>query len=369
VKATIDAASLRAAADWAAKHTGSSLPILSAVVVEAVADLLICSATDYDIWAEQTADAHVITAGRVAVSGRLLKAVTAALPEGRVDLDADDTSLRITAGRVFRATLPGLAAEDSPARPPAPAAELAMPVGLGRLLAAVAPVAESMERQSTDKAGLEFVLTADGLTVATTDRYRLITARLPWPKAVAPPERTLPLPASAVKALAELAADDDLLLGLPAESDSVISAAADTRSLACRVMAMPMVEWARLIPTGTPARSLVCDAAALAGLVKRLAPTISDREEAKEQILRVVVGGGMLTLTTDSAADAVEVDHTEHWDADAWQMAVKAPYLLSVIEAADSERVRIDFTKPNAAWLVTRPGSTSYRALVMPVRL
>jgi DNA polymerase-3 subunit beta len=370
MKATIDAASLRAAADWTAGHTGTALPILSAAVVEAVADLLIFGATDYDTWAEQTADAHVVTAGRTAVSGRLLRAVTAALPDGRVDLDADAAGLNLSAGRAFRARLPVLAAEDHPARPPAPPAEVAMPDGLARLLAAAVPLAEGLWDQSQGKmSGCELQLAADGLTVAGADRYRIFASRLPWPKGAAPPPRSLPLPAAAVKALAELAADGEITLGLPEEGDTMFSAASGLRSLACRTAGVPMVEWERLIPTDPPARSLTADATELAGLVKRVSPTAGDPKDAKDQILRVGIGDGLLTLSTDIASDAVEVELSEQWDSDPWQMAIKAPYLLSMVEAADTDRIRIDFTQPNRAWKITRPGSDAYRAVVMPIRI
>jgi DNA polymerase III sliding clamp (beta) subunit (PCNA family) len=369
VKATIDAASLRAAAEWAGKHTGAALPILSAVRITADAVTVTFAATDYDTWAEDVREAHVVTAGTVAVSGRLLRAVAAALPEGRVDLDADTARLNVTAGRSFRAHLPVMAAEDWPVPAPAPAADLPMPAGLGRLLAAAAGPAEGMEEQTNrSKSGCELGMSAAGLTLAAGDRYRIFASRLPWPEGTTAPERVVPLPASAVAAFADLGEGDDLRIGLPDADGSVIAAASGTRTLACRTAGHPMVAWAKLIPT-TSTRSLVCDVAELVGLVKRVAPTFDSRENAKEKILTVTVGGGLFGLATDSASDAIEVEHTEEWDTDPWKVGIKAPYLLSVVEAADADRIRIDFTKPNAAWRITRPGSDAYRAIVMPVRL
>ncbi len=370
MKFIIDTAGLRAAAEWAGKHTGSTLPILSAVVVEATADSVTCTATDYDVWAWRTAEAHVVTAGKIAVSGRLLRNVVAALPEGRVDATAEGSHLSLTAGRSFRAKLPTLPAEDHPVRPPVPEPTLHLPESLGRLLAVAAPLAESLEVKTRDQCGCQLELSPAGVLLVARDDYRLFEARLPWPESAGKgATAVLALPAGAVAAAADLAGDGPLCLGLPEGDGTVFAIQAGTSALACRTLGVAMKPWAPFFAMLTT-RSLAVDAAELVAEIKRMVPTFDEPEAAKLKILKIAVGGGGLTISTDSSdSEPVEVAHGPEWDADPWQLAVKAPYLLSVLEAADAETVCIDFASPIKSWKVTRPGDSTFAAVVMPIRL
>jgi DNA polymerase-3 subunit beta len=368
VKFTIDAASLRAAAEWAGRHTGTAIPILSAVVIEAGADAVTLSASDYDTWAWQSAEAHVATAGRTAVSGRLLRNIVGALPEGRVDAVAEGSHLHLSAGRNFKARLPVMPAEDHPACPPVPDPDLALPDGAGRLLAHAAPLAESLAEKTQHQCGCRLEIDSSGVLLVARDDYRLFEARLPWPSKAAGADATLHLPARTTAALAELATLGPLVLGLPTEG-TLLAATSGRASLACRTMGAAMNPWAPLLAQKT-ARSLVVDTAELIVAVKVMVPTFDDPEQAKTKILRLAVGGGGLTVATDAAtSEPVEVAHGPEWDEHPWELAVKAPYLLSMLEAADCESVRIDFSTGNRPWKITRPGSDNFTAVVMPIRV
>jgi DNA polymerase-3 subunit beta len=368
MKFTIDAASLRAAAEWAGRHTGTATPILSAVVIEAGTDAVTLSASDYDTWAWQSAEAHVATAGRTAVSGRLLRNIVGALPEGRVDAVDEGSHLHLSAGRNFKARLPVMPAEDHPARPPVPDPDLALPDGAGRLLAHAAPLAGGLEAEVGDQCGCELEVTPAGVLLVARDDYRLFEARLPWPSKAAGVDATLHLPARTTAALAELATLGPLVLGLP-DGGTLLSASAGPASLACRTLGTAMKPWASILAQKT-ARSLVVDTADLVAAAKLMVPTFDDPEQAKTKILRLAVGGGGLTVATDTAtSEPVEVAHGPEWDEHPWELAVKAPYLLSMLEAADCESVRIDFSTGNRPWKITRPGSGNFAAVVMPIRV
>jgi DNA polymerase III sliding clamp (beta) subunit (PCNA family) len=373
VKVTVDAKSLRGMAEFVGKHTGTSLPILAAVVLRADDAGLTASATDYETWASQTAEAHTATVGAVAVSGRLLGRVCAAMPhDGRVDLILEGSGLRLVCGS-FKSRLPTLPAEDHPVAPDAPTSLLPMPAGLVRLFGCAVPIAESMEAITQEVCGVELTLDRAGVTLAACDKYRGFATTLGWDAAATMAESAaVLLPASAVGALAGLAEEGaTLALGLP-EWGTVLTAQAGGRTLLCRTSAAAAVQWRKFLGPVEADRSVVLDAGELADLVKRLVPTIDDPEAAKTRILKVEVGSGYLTLHTDTTDDRIEAVHEDVWNTDPWTMAIKAPYLLSVVEAAGVSTVRIGFTGPWKPWRVERADATgpgAYASTVMPVRL
>ena len=72
-----------------------ALPILSAILIEAQADLITLTASDLDITLQTRVDATVSEPGSVAVHGKILSEIINEWPDGDVELSSDDLSLVI----------------------------------------------------------------------------------------------------------------------------------------------------------------------------------------------------------------------------------------------------------------------------------
>lgn len=155
-------------------------PVLGAVLLEFDADQLRLTATNVELTGTAATPAtHTGEPFRVLVSGRLLTAIVKAIaPDEDLTMKVDGNELSLTAPRGgWR--LPLLSVEDFPRCPTSgqPAAEV-LPADLLRAVTSVLPAVDRKRIHPTF-GGVALSCSADVLTVATTDRYRIAVAETP----------------------------------------------------------------------------------------------------------------------------------------------------------------------------------------------
>src|SRR3981189_3817774 len=106
---------------WVARilPTRPTVPVLAGVLLTGSDDGLTISGFDYEVSAEVQVAAEIASPGSVLVSGRLLSAITRALPAKPVDVRHEGTRASLTCGSA-RFSLPTMAVEDYPALPALP---------------------------------------------------------------------------------------------------------------------------------------------------------------------------------------------------------------------------------------------------------
>ena len=194
---TIDQPSLARALRLAARVAPmkSPLPILQHALLVAEPGRLTVTACDHDLAALTTLAAAVAAAGRAALDARLLAGYVAGLPPGavRLTLDGARGRARATCER-SSAQFAIWAAEDFPVLPGAADSGLDLDASaLGRALARVMPAVAREHAANPALTAVQFVLDADGLTLAACDGSRLARARVSdCPVADAPAELLVP---------------------------------------------------------------------------------------------------------------------------------------------------------------------------------
>ncbi|MGN6790853.1 MAG: DNA polymerase III subunit beta [Streptosporangiaceae bacterium] len=148
------------------------VPVLSGMLVEASADGLTLSCFDYEVSARVQVEAEVSASGSALVPGRLLAEITRSLPDQPAEFAADGDVVNLRCGQA-EFGLVCLPMQEYPALPDSPA-----PVGVldaGALAAAVGQVAAAASRDDTLPmlTAICIDITADVLTLAATDRYRM----------------------------------------------------------------------------------------------------------------------------------------------------------------------------------------------------
>src|SRR5258706_1039243 len=159
------------------RHT---LPILSNVLIEKIADRLHLLATDLEIQvstsfgnAQKGADKYAVTA-----SARKLLDILRALPEqAEIGLEAQNNRLLVKSGK-SRFTLQTLPAEDFPKLPKAPAAAIKIKLPQKEFKSLLLLVQYAMAQQDIRYYlnGMLLVLNGDVLKVVATDGHRLSDA-------------------------------------------------------------------------------------------------------------------------------------------------------------------------------------------------
>lgn len=363
------------AASWALRTVGAraTLPALSGVRLEVLGDRLSLRSTDLETSSELSISVQADRDGVALVPGKLLGDVVRSLPQQGVSAEVDGDRLHLKCGRA-QFDLRLMPAEDFPALPE-PAADAPVAVmkaeEFSRTVAQVARAA-SLDDARPVLTGVSLEATADTLTAAATDSYRLAVRTVPWDQGT---DQTVLVPR---RALEEARRSSEQLGG---EVRIVLEPARVTFTFGDRRLTTNLIEgtfpdFRQLIPAGYE-RRLTVDRAELTEVVKRVA-VVGDTNTAAtpvtlhltEDTVRVTAGSGEVGQAEESLPGTLEGEDL--------QIAFNPRYLTDGLDATGGERVRFEFRdelKPAVLRPAPREGEETdpvagdFLYLLMPVRV
>ncbi|MEX0657905.1 MAG: DNA polymerase III subunit beta [Egibacteraceae bacterium] len=363
------------AASWALRTVGAraTLPALSGVRLEVLGDRLHLRSTDLETSSELSIPVQADRDGVALVPGKLLGDVVRSLPQQGVSAEVDGDRLHLSCGRA-QFDLRLMPAEDFPALPePADDAPVvAMKAEeFSRTVAQVARAA-SLDDARPVLTGVSLEATADTLTAAATDSYRLAVRTVPWDQGT---DQTVLVPRRALEEARRSAEQ------LGSEVRIVLEAARVTFTFGDRRLTTNLIEgtfpdFRQLIPAGFE-RRLTVDRAELTEVVKRVA-VVGDTNTAAtpvtlhltEDSVRVTAGSGEVGQAEESLPGTLEGEDL--------QIAFNPRYLTDGLDATGGERVRFEFRdelKPAVLRPAPREGEETdtvagdFLYLLMPVRV
>ncbi|MFJ2029454.1 DNA polymerase III subunit beta [Streptosporangium sp. NPDC087985] len=368
MKLSIDSTVLADAVGWAAHALPNrpSVPVLAGLLLDAGADGLTLSAFDYDTSRRTTVSADVSEPGRVLLPGRILAEVVKALPGGRpVDLVLSGTEVAITCGssEFVLLTMP---VEDYPKLPELP--EEVGSVDAVDLAAAVAQVVRATSKDDTLPMlmGIRVDITGDGLTLAATDRYRLVSRDLTWePTLDEGADHGVMIPGRLLH---------DITRSLPSVhrgvalhlSEQLAAVSCEGRTTTVRLLEDQFIDYKTRLGEQDYTIWAEVDVAELAAAVKRVA-LLAERSTP----VRLTFGHGLVTVEAGGsdlgrASEVVAAD----LDGAELQIAFNPPYLLDGLAGVEGKRARIGMQTPiRPGLIVGTVDDPDYRYLIMPIRL
>lgn len=166
---------------WTARALPSRpvIPVLAGLLLEAAGDRLTLACFDYEVSARVAIPAEVAEAGAALVPGRLLLEITRSLPGHPVRIGDDPDGVAMSCGEASF-TLVTLPSDEYPALPDLP--QLAGTVEGGDFADAIGQVAPAASKDDTLPllTAVNLELSAETMTLAATDRYRLAMRDLAW---------------------------------------------------------------------------------------------------------------------------------------------------------------------------------------------
>lgn len=346
--------------------TRTTVPILSNVRLEAVADGLILSATDLDTTVSHRIPAEVETEGTLTVPAKKLQHFVAELPAAPVRLKAEGTRLELSCGKA-RMRLVGIPADEYPTLP-------SFDVTSGYSLSGDTlkemidrtSFATSREESRPVLNGVLWERDADQMRMVATDGYRLARYTHGQNGASGGETERLIVPP---KALAQVAKVLDAGAKVEvARSENHLGFRVNGNSeIYTRLVEGPYPDYTRIIPPDND-RVLICDREAFTATLRRMAVL------ANEQTHRVVLhlAGPVVRFsveTPDLGEAHDEIDGS--YDGEPMEIAFNANYLSEVLKQFDSAELRLDFKAPERAMTIVPAGDDApeYLALMMPLRL
>ena len=345
------------------RHT---LPILSNVLISREGGRLAFVATDIEI--EITARTESDSPGEdksITVGARKLVDLLRALPEGsEVTLTAADKRLQVRSGK-SRFNLQTLPAEDFPrlAAPEGERVRFTLPQQLLRSLVSSVQYAMAQQDIRYYLNGLLMLSEGGELRVVATDGHRLAYAS----RTVEAQElgrQEVILPRKTILELARLLADSDD----PVEIE--LSGNQAKFSFGAVVLVSKLVDgkfpdYTRVIPTAHPKR-VMAGRATLQSALQRAAILTSDKFRG----VRWVLSDGSLKISCsnteqEEAQEEIDVDYK----GEALDIGFNVGYLLDVLGHVTSDQVEIALGDAASSALITVPGRTDFKYVVMPMRI
>jgi DNA polymerase III subunit beta len=339
---------------------GGALPVLSGVKTELTGDRLVMSGSDLDLTIQVATTVSGQEDGVVVLPARLAGDIVRSLQAGKVEVDTDGDTARITSGRSeFSVRL--LPADDFPRLPEAPADEVTLEAGaLAEALRQVVRAASHDDARPI-LTGVLMVAEGDGLRLVATDSYRLAVRDLPGASVLREGQAVL-VPSKALVELGRVlsgAANATLRL---AERDATF-VVGDTR-VTTRLIEGDFPNYRQLIPSSYPNRLVVGREPLLDALrrVKLLA------REATPVRISLTADAIELSAATQDVGQAHEgVD--AKYEGTEMVIAFNPEYLTDGVEAVEGDEVTLETVDALKPAVVRSVESQDYLYLLMPVRV
>ncbi|MCY4011277.1 MAG: DNA polymerase III subunit beta [Gammaproteobacteria bacterium] len=363
-----------------------TLPVLGNLLVEANDDGLTLRGTDLEveIVARLTSGIDVEQAGSTTIPAHKLTDIWQSLPDGidvSVALEQDRAVVRSGRSRFALATIP--AAEFPTERSTrdladsASADESADPVADESEVDIVLPRADMhklLERTKFAMAngdpryflnGLLLELTNHSLRAAASDGHRMALCTLDGGAAGLQDRERAIIPRKSVQDLERLIGDSDEDVHL-AVGKTRLRASQGDYTLTTKLVDGPYPDVDRLIPRNTD-HSVTGDRETLRQALHRAAILSNDR--APE--VRLTMDGELLTIraTNPEHEEAEELVAVDYDGAQTTEIGFNARYIQDVLNAFDTESIRVSMPEGNAIALIEGPGAEDCLYIVMPVRL
>ena len=345
------------------RHT---LPILANVLLRKEGDTISFLATDVEIQIQTSAALGAGTeSGATTLSARKLIDILRALPEGpEVSLSVTNKKATLQSGK-SRFALQTLAAEEFPTVTVNEhyAASFQLPQKQLRHLFHMVHFAMAQQDIRYYLNGLLLGTDANVVRVVATDGHRLAFCQAEV-DAASLPRNDVIIPRKSVLELQRLLSDTDDAVFIDVAPNQVRFRFGEVEMVS-KLVEGKFPDYQRVIPTGYK-KHITVARDALAQSLARASILTSDKFRG----VRLSVADHVLRIQTSNAEQEEAVEELEvDYDSDALDIGFNVSYLQDVLANLKSTQVQLDFGDSNSSALLTVPGDTTFKYVVMPMRI
>lgn len=320
---------------------------------------------DFNVCIRATVPADVVLEpGVVCVSGRVLAAYLAGMPNGSLDVQEVGARLELRMPKV-RYGMATVQPEDYPGLPPVPEAIGVLDAEVfTRGLAKTLVAARAVEGLNSISGLVHLAAEPDGLTLVATDRYTVAVTRIPWGSGGPSEEATVETPARLLAdALKGMSGVVQLCI-----DESGVALISDERTFTARRSGLEYVTWRAIVERlPEPTTRVRVQAAPFAAAMGAAGRVVS----ASHTPVRLTVSADE-GLTYDAASD--DSDMTGEADVvevsgDPAVVGVSPLFLGDALKVVGCAVAEIAFRGPHKPLTVVDPDNPDDVHVVMPVRL
>jgi DNA polymerase-3 subunit beta len=344
------------------RHT---LPILANVLIRKTGSALQLTTSDLEIQIRTTAeldgDAGNFT---TTVGARKLIDILRTMPSDQtVSLESSQNKLILKGGK-SRFTLQSLPAEDFPLVQEAANFGPSFSVPQKTLKELLNQVSFSMAVHDIRYYlnGILFVAEGKQLSLVATDGHRLAFASAMLDVEV--PRQEVILPRKTVLEMQRLLSDKEGAIDMQFANNQA-KFVFDGMEFVTKLVEGKFPDYNRVIPKNHK-NTITLGRTALLATLQRTAILTSDKFKG----VRLNVEPGVLRVAASNAEQEEAVDELEiDYNGDAIEIGFNVTYLIDVLTNMDQDMVKVELADSNSSALVTIPDNTTFKYVVMPMRI
>lgn len=350
----------------------NTLPILSYVLMNAEGSNIEIISTDLEVGLKAFYEAEVIEPGTITIMAKKAFEIARELPEEEVEIFSEDSSwVRLVSGRAnFR--MVGLPKEDFPGLP-----EYTGKSGLCIYRESVLDmvqktyfaISHDQTRYALNGVLMEATTMEDKggyqiCRMVSTDGHRLAMVEKPCLKGNTE-ERSIIIPRKAVMELRKALEDEQTEEIKVDFKENHVFFAGKRIVMAARLIEGQFPEYQQVIPEKDGKKVLI-KREEFCHVLRRISILTADRSNP----VRFSIEGGRMTISTNNpdvgeASESMEVEY----DGEPIELGFNARYVLDVLNAVEDTNVVLQLNEPLSPGLLIPESDSSYRYVIMPMRL
>ncbi len=348
----------------------TTIPILSNVLLEAVGESLMLTATDLELAVRCQAPAKVKSGGAGTIPAKKLLDYVRLLPEGEITFRLTENHwANLTCGR-SKTRIAGMSRESFPELPVMPEPLASIPIGVLAGLISKTIFAISAEESRFTLNGALLVIKGDVLTMVATDGHRLSMVELQNPLGAFVEQYRALLPRKAMGELLKMASDgvDEKAPVSFAGDENHLFFRLGNRLLTSRKLTGNFPDFERVLPK-SHSHTVELDRDEFRGSIERVAQFSDERSRA----IKVRFADNEATLQSSlSETGESEESLPVEYGGPTVEVGFNAQYLMDFLRALPETKVAFHFKDAQSAGELTPWGedvSYKYRYVVMPMRI
>lgn len=341
-----------------------SLPILSSVVIDVTEKTCTMSATDLYFGVKVTVPTKIEESGTCVVPGKQLKDITQSLSAGILEVTQKDTELLITSPSTA-STLPAQSSEEFPPFPQVEGDEFTISKEVLSFIKNYVIKSASTDPTRPVLTGVLLSFSEEGLTVASTDGFRLSLFETQTPQSTA---ASLIIPAKVleeVSRMAEVLEVETLQFTVSKELQQVFFSLGEV-SVFSRLIDGEYPPYQKIIPSSS-LTELTADSDELLEQIKRAQIFSKDFSSVVQLVYdseKVVVKAS--SSTTGSFEGTVP---SAVCTGEEGSIAFNAKYLLDYLQMVKSNQISISLSGDQKPALIKTASLPQFKYIVMPFRI
>ncbi len=344
------------------RHT---LPILANVLIRKTGSALQLTTSDLEIQIRTTAELDGDTGNfTTTVGARKLIDILRTMPSDQtVSLESSQSKLILKGGK-SRFTLQSLPAEDFPLVQEAANFGPAFNVPQKTLKELLHQVSFAMAVHDIRYYlnGILFVAEGKQLSLVATDGHRLAFASATLDVEV--PRQEVILPRKTVLELQRLLSDKEGAIDMQFANNQA-KFTFDGMEFVTKLVEGKFPDYNRVIPKNHK-NTITMGRTALLATLQRTAILTSEKFKG----VRLNLEPGVLRVASSNAEQEEAVDELEiDYNGDAIEIGFNVTYLIDALTNMDQDMVQVDLADSNSSALITIPDNTSFKYVVMPMRI